>query len=144
VKYIITGAKPGPYGTEQRPTLDSFKGFGPGEYEIRRADGSISKHVSVSVNRNGNFRVVATNAEGLDAISTVVLQRMVRAYAPIVKAWPKSASAKDYKKVIDEVQARAVLVGTVSTATPKPKLVHPELDDGEMEASERAALVVVS
>ena len=114
MKYIVTGTSSGPYGTEERPTQESFKSFGEGQYAIRRADGSISKNITVSVNRNGNLKVVGTNPEGLDAISTLVLGRMVRAYAVIVKAWPKSQSAKEYKRVVDEVQARATLVGTVA------------------------------
>jgi hypothetical protein len=153
VKYIICGAKAGPYGTDQRPTLDSFKSFGEGQYAIRRGDGSISKNVLVTINKNGNFRVQSFTPEGLDAISTVVLKRMVRAYGPIVKAWPRSASARDFKKVVDEVQARAALVGLVSNSknwvaasTPEADVIFTEEgsdEAAEMEASE-AALVGAS
>jgi hypothetical protein len=40
---------------------------------------------------------------------------MVRDYARIVKCWPTSASAKDYKRVTLEIQARAALVALASS-----------------------------
>lgn len=114
MKYIVVGTKDGPYGTDKRPTFEDIKNFGDGEYVLRKADGTVSKFYTVIVNRNGNLRVVGTDPQGLDAISTINLNRMVRDYARIVKCWPTSASAKDYKRVTDEVQARAALVGRVT------------------------------
>ena len=119
MKYIITGTKAGPYGTDSRPTQEDFKSFGEGEYVLRRADGSVAKHFRVSLNRNSNLKMEASDPEGLDGISTLNLERMVRDYQRIVKCWPKSASAKDYRKVVDEVQARAALVGTVTAKMAK-------------------------
>jgi len=113
VKYIICGTEAGPFGTDTRPTQASFKDYGPGEYQIRRGDGSISKIVTVTTNRNGNLKMEASSPEGLDALSTIVLGRLVRAYAPIVKYWPKSRSAKEYKQVVDEMSARTALLATV-------------------------------
>ena len=115
MKYILVGANGGPYTTDTRPTQEDIKSFGEGEYTLRKGDGQVSKHFAVVTNRNGNLRVDATDPEGLDAISTLNLQRMVRDYARIVKCWPNSASAKDYKRVTAEVQARAALVGAVSS-----------------------------
>lgn len=113
MKYIVVGTQNGPYGTDERPTFEDIKNFGEGEYVLRKEDGTISKTFTVLVNRNGNLRVIGTDPEGLDAISTLNLNRMVRDYARIVKCWPASASAKDYKRVIAEVQARAALVAAV-------------------------------
>lgn len=115
MKYIVVGTQKGPYGTDERPTQEDIKSFGEGEYVLRKADGTVSKVFTVIVNRNGNLRVVGSDPQGLDAISTLNLTRMVRDYARIVKCWPGSASAKDYKRVTDEVQARAALVGQVKS-----------------------------
>lgn len=158
MKYIVCGVKPGPYGTDTRPTQEQVKSFGPGEYTLRKGDGSVSKHFLVSTNRNGNLKMEASSPDGLDAISTLNLERMVRDYARIVKCWPKSPSARDYKKVVDEVQARAVLVGSVTSrrAWDEGKAgcvigtdgVGRSVaidDDGSFEPeAERAALVVAS
>lgn len=134
-KYIVTGTGSGPYGCETRPTQASFKDFGEGEYALRRGDGSISKHIIVTTNRNGNLKVEGLTPDGLEGISTIVLNRMVRAYAPIVKAWPRSASAKDYRKVIDEVQARAALVGTIEGKAAKNPF-EKKVKTVKVEASE--------
>ena len=113
-KYIIVGTQAGPYGTDERPTQEDIKSFGEGEYTLHKEDGSVSKHFAVVTNRNGNLRVVASNPTGVSGISTINLNRMVRDYNRIVKLWPDSASARDYKKVVAEVQARAALVGVAS------------------------------
>jgi hypothetical protein len=134
MKYIVTGLRSGPYPTDTRPTQEEIKSFGEGTYVLHRADGSVSKHFVVSVNRNGNLKVDAFDPEGLDAISTIRLERMVRAYGPIVKFWPKSDSAGDYRAVVDVVQARAALVGTVTMR----RVI------GERVEVDRAALAVVS
>lgn len=148
MKYIVTGVQRGPIGCETRPTQESFKDYGEGEYAIRREDGSVSKHITVSINRNGNLKVEASSPEGLDGLSTIVLKRLVRAYTPIVKYLPKSASAKEYRRVLDEVQARAALISAVASRSAWDNGTEGcvILDDGtaevtEMEASEGATKV---
>lgn len=112
MKYIVVGTNEGPYGTDDRPTQEQIKSFGEGDYVLHRSDGSISKKFRVTRNNRGNLRVDGLSPEGLEGISTLNLQRMVRDYGRIVKLWPASASARDYKKVTNEIQARAALVGT--------------------------------
>ena len=113
MSYIITGTQKGPYAVAKRPTQQDFMSFGVGEYVLRRGDGAVAKFLNVVLNRNGNLKMEASDPEGIDALSTIVLNRLVRAYAPIVKHLPKSASARECKKVVDEVQARAALVASV-------------------------------
>ena len=121
MKYIVEGMEGGPYGTDDRPTQEQFKTYGEGDYVLRRGDGSITKKFRVVRNRSGNLAVTSFTPEGLEGISTLNLSRMQRDYGRIVKLWPGSASARDYKKVVTEIQSCAAIVGISTESAPVPK-----------------------
>ena len=114
-KYIFVGLNGGPIGLAERPTQEKVKTFGEGGYVLHRSDGSISKKFRVVRNKNGNLQVQAESPTGLEGISTLNLTRMARDYGRIVKLWPTSASARDAKKVTNEIQAREALISLTQT-----------------------------
>jgi hypothetical protein len=108
VRYMLEtgGDPPQQEGLTERPTHEDIKGRGEGEYTLRRDDGTVIKHFRVSTNRNGNLKVEALSPDGLEGISTLNLHRMIKDYRRIVKLWPGSASARDYRKVVSAVEDR--------------------------------------
>ena len=83
MEYIVCGMKAGAMWHRPGPTQEESSSRRRCVHP-RRADGSVAKHIVVSVNRDGNLRIEASDPDGLDALSTIVLNRLVHAYATIV------------------------------------------------------------
>jgi hypothetical protein len=95
--------------TDARPTQEALRQRGLATYILRRHDGSVVKKFRVVLNRNGNPKVETETPVGLEGVSTVNLQRMLRAYDRIVKHWP--AKAADVRRIDAEITARLLIGG---------------------------------
>ena len=88
-----------------RPTQADLKQRGWATYTLRRRDGSVVKRWRVVRNRNGNPKVETETPVNLEGVTTLNLERMLRAYERIVKHWP--AKAADVRKINNEISSRA-------------------------------------
>ena len=98
-----------------RPTQAKLKERGWATYTLRRRDGSVVKRWRVVRNRNGNPKVETETPVNLEGVTTLNLERMLRAYERIVRHWP--AKATDVRKINTELSGRA---GFVDTAIDNP------------------------
>jgi hypothetical protein len=89
----------GPAGTE---------GEHPGDYILRKMDGSLIKHFVVAKNRRGNWAITTTTPTELEGVSTLNLQRVRKALEMVTKYWP--AKQADVRKVERELQFRLDLL----------------------------------
>jgi hypothetical protein len=87
-----------------RPTQADLKQRGWATYTLRRRDGSVVKRWRVVRNRNGNPKVETETPVNLEGVTTLNLERMLRAYERIVKHWP--AKAADVRKINNEISSR--------------------------------------
>jgi len=95
---------------DERPTQEEIKAHGLGEYLLRKEDGRLIKRFIVALNRNNNPAIAGHSPVHLEGISTLNLNRMVKAYGVIVKNWP--AKQTDLTKIANELQKRADLLDT--------------------------------
>jgi hypothetical protein len=98
---------------DERPTQDSVKARGVGEYVLYRGDGQALKELSVIRNRNSNLKVIGRTPSTLDGMSTLNLNRLLKRYDPIVKIWPEQSRA--VTAVRKQLDQRAALVAQVAT-----------------------------
>src|SRR5262245_54572034 len=75
----------------KRPTQEQLKTLGLATYTLRRPDGSVVKRWRVVTNRNGNPKVETETPVNLEGITSLNLERMLRAYDRIVRHWPAKA-----------------------------------------------------
>lgn len=92
----------------RRPTQAQLKERGLATYTLRRTDGSVVKRWRVVMNRNGNPKVETETPVNLEGVTSVNLERMLRAYDRIVKHWP--AKASDVRKINAELAARSNVI----------------------------------
>ena len=92
----------------RRPTQAQLKERGLATYTLRRIDGSVVKRWRVVTNRNGNPKVETETPVNLEGVTSVNLERMLRAYDRIVKHWP--AKAADVRKINAELAARSNVI----------------------------------
>jgi hypothetical protein len=121
-KYILEQVEPtsdgstAAAGVEDRPTQEQIKERGLGDYALRRGkDGSLIKSFTVYLNRNNNLAITSHTPDGLNGISTVNLNRMVKAYAVICKNWP--AKQADLRKITSELERRSALLDSVQVSS---------------------------
>ena len=106
-KFLLSGDE-GIESLDSRPTQVEIKERGEGLYTLRREDGSAVKVFTVRRNQKGNLQVAATTPEGLDGVTTLHLQRIVKALTTAAKYWP--AKLGDVKRVEREIAHRDELL----------------------------------
>lgn len=95
--------------SEERPTMDFVKtSCGEGVHTLYNGEGKVLKHFHVTTNRNGNLKIVGETPHGLEAISTLNLDRLVKQYLRIVRIWP--AKVNDAKALQKELARRVSLM----------------------------------
>jgi len=110
-------------GFAERPTMDSIKARGLGEYTIYRGDGQALKEVLVRRNRNSNLVIVGRTPAPLQAMSTLNLHRLLKHYEKIVKIWPEQSHTvtRLWRQLDRRAELLALVVDTsTSTSTSEP------------------------
>lgn len=97
---------------DARPTQVEIRERGLGNYTLRREDGSVIRHYTVSTNRNSNPKVTTATPEGLAGVTTLNLGRLLKAYTTVVKYWPVKTS--DRKRVEAEIAYRDRLLSNLA------------------------------
>jgi hypothetical protein len=105
-------------GFAERPTQDSIKARGVGEYTLLRSDGQALKDISVTLNRNSNLKVAGRTPATLDGMTTLNLNRLLKYYERIVKIWPEQSRA--VTQVRKQLEQRAELTKQAVPASLPP------------------------
>jgi len=71
--------------SQKRPTQVEIREQGEGDYFMRREDGSVIKKYRVTRNRKGSLNIESFTPVGVSGIKTLHLERMLKAYAVIIK-----------------------------------------------------------
>jgi hypothetical protein len=132
-----------PVMTNVRPTGDMLaKLFGRGTYETYRPDGQMLRTYTVRLNRKQTLSVDSDKANGLEALSTLNLERLIKRFEGITKIWPAGVGTQ-VRKVHVEIERRKTLV---DRAQANPPLEAVEETDALQQAVEesRAARETVS
>lgn len=99
-----------PFLTDARFTGDMFaQVFGRGTYETYRPDGQRLRTYTVRLNRKQTISVDSEKATGLEALSTLNLERLIKRFEGITKIWPAGVAGQ-VRKVEVEIQRRKALV----------------------------------
>lgn len=125
-KYIIDGVSADPERHEEvdktlplltstRPTGEMLaQTYGRGEYIVYRPDGQAIRSYTVRLNRKGSLSVETLKATGLEALSSLNLERLLKRFDGITKIWPAGV-ASQVRKVQQEISTRKILID-MSTA----------------------------
>jgi hypothetical protein len=99
-----------PLVVDIRPTGDSLaEALGRGVYTTYRPDGQAIRTYHVRLNRKGTLSVDTEKATGLEALSTLNLERLIKRFDGITKIWPAGVNTQ-VRKVEAEIQRRKTLV----------------------------------
>lgn len=99
-----------PFLTDARFTGEMFaKTFGRGTYETYRPDGQKLRTYTVRLNRKQTLSVDSDKANGLEALSTLNLERLIKRYEGITKIWPEGSRAQ-VRKIEVELERRKTLI----------------------------------
>jgi hypothetical protein len=93
---------------DERPSQESVKLRGVGEYLLCKDDGQVLKELSVTRNRNGNLAISGRTPDTLSGMSELNLNRLIKYYERIVKIWPEQARAVN--SVRKQLETRAARV----------------------------------
>ena len=110
VKYILKSAS-GPTVSvfSERPSMEFIRSeYGEGAYALHNAEGKLLRNFLVLRNRNGNLRITGQTAGGLESLSTLNVQRLIKRYVQIVRLWP--AKLSDAKALEKEISRRETLI----------------------------------
>src|SRR5215203_65186 len=95
-----------PFLTDVRFTGEMFaKNFGRGTYETYRPDGQRLRTYTVRLNRKQTLSVESEKATGLEALSTLNLERLIKRFEGIIKIWPAGVGGQ-VRKVQTEIERR--------------------------------------
>jgi hypothetical protein len=116
-----------PWAAGSRPTGEFFAStFGRGEYITYRPDGQKLRTYTVRLNRKQTLSVDSEKATGLEALSTLNLERLIKRFEGIIKIWPAGVGTQ-VRKVEQEIQRRKELIDTVVANQDKVHaLLNPE------------------
>jgi hypothetical protein len=115
-KYILDANGQSLTTYDERPTMEFIKtSCGEGVHILYNGEGKVLRRFTVDTNRNSNLRIVGENPLGLEGLSTLNLERLVKQYIRIVKIWP--AKASDAKALQKELARREFLLEDALSAT---------------------------
>lgn len=103
-----------PIMTTTRPTGEGLSlAYGRGVYTTYRPDGQAVRTYHVRLNRKGTLSVESNKADGLEGMSTLNLERLVKRFDAVTKIWPTGV-AQQVRKVNAEIQRRKDMVDSVA------------------------------
>ena len=97
---------------DERPTMEFIKTeYGLGTHTLYNGEGKVLRIFHVVPTKTGGVKITGVNPDGLQAVSTLNLHRLVKQYVRIIKVWP--AKLNDGKALQKELQHRDTLIEDV-------------------------------